>query len=162
MSSKEFTTFFLYQNIKKKKILIPRENELVIGRSRLTNIKDRRLSRNHLKVFAPKNTQNKIIIEHVGSNSSILNGNVIKRGFVGSLWPGEKVELLEGKHEFTLIMEKNEPNSKATQHKNHWSNGLLQSMNDPNMVWYQDDKICRINNLILYSLYTIFHNNNNT
>lgn len=144
MSSKEFTTFFLCQTIKKKKILIPRGKDIIIGRSRLTNIKDRRLSKNHLKVFVPKSSQNKIIVEHIGSNSSILNGNVIKRGFVGNLLPGEKIELLEGKHEFKLIMEKNESNSKAPPSKNHWSNGLLQSMNDPNMVWYQDDKICII------------------
>ena len=69
---------------------------------------------------------------------------------------GDKIQLLEGKHEFTLIMEENEANSKPKQHTNHWSNGLLQSMNDPNMIWFQDDRICIIKDKYPKSKYHFF------
>ena len=54
MSNRSEASFSLYQNDKNRKLPVPIGKEIVIGRSRLTGIKDRRVSRNHLKVLAPK------------------------------------------------------------------------------------------------------------
>ena len=85
---------------------------------------------------------------------STLNDAVIKKGFIGSIKPGDTLELLKGKYQFELMMEQEDqkesksPYSSTTKVHNtpthHWSNGLLQSMNDPDMVWYKNDSICII------------------
>ena len=134
--------FFLYQTKENFKIPL-NAGANFIGRSPLTRIKDRRLSRNHLKIEVP-NTPSKIVkLEHIGSNLSMLNGNAIRKGFAGTLKPGASIELLTGKYEYRLVMEENRT-SRTAIHHNHWSSGLLKSMKDPNLICYEDEQICII------------------
>ena len=145
MSDKGHPRIFLYQGTHKRKLVLPIGQEVFVGRSPFTGIKDRRLSRKHLKVFVPKhNVQNEVVVEHVGSNLSTINGKIIRTGFIGAISPGDKFELLEGKYEFELVMEENSTKQRTPELNKHWSSGLLHSMNDPNMVWYQDNNICII------------------
>ena len=143
MSNKGFNSFYLLQTNGKSKLSLPVGNSISVGRSALTQIKDRRLSRNHLKIFVSKKTDRKVTIEHVGSNCSTLNGKIIKKGFVGPALLNSKIELLQGKYEYKLVMEENYVTS-TNETLKHWSNGLLQSMNDPNMVTFEDAEICII------------------
>ena len=143
MSVNSIKKLVLIQTIGGMRIPINAGDHIILGRSRLTKIKDKRLSKRHLKLV-PSINKNSMTIEHIGRNFSTLKGVLIKPGFVGSLSAGDKFELLEGKHEFQLVMETENNNPSLLKPNNHWSNGLLQSMNDPNMIWYQNEDICII------------------
>ena len=134
--------FFLYQTKENSKIPL-NAGANFIGRSPLTRIKDRRLSRNHLKIEVPNTPSKNVKLEHIGSNLSILNGRAIRKGFAGSIKLGASIELLKGKYEYRLVMEENKTSLTAIHH-NHWSSGLLKSMKDPNLICYEDEQICII------------------
>ena len=134
--------FFLYQTKENSRIPL-NAGANFIGRSPLTRIKDRRLSRNHLKIEVPNTPSKSVKLEHIGSNLSMLNGSAIRKGFAGSLKPGASIELLTGKYEYRLVMEENRT-SRTAIHHNHWSSGLLKSMKDPNLICYEDEQICII------------------
>ena len=143
MSSNSKRELFLVQTNGGMKIPIINGGQIILGRSRLTKIKDKRLSKHHLKLVSAE-TKNTLSIQHIGKNSSTVKGSVIRHGFVGTIAPGDKLELLEGKHEFQLVMNEDVEKSVTAKPSNHWSNGLFQSMNDPNMIWYKNDEICII------------------
>ena len=127
---------FVLQSINGKLPNIPlNEKCVVIGRSPKTSITDRRLSKRHLKITSDAKKK-EAVIEIVGQNRSILNGTVLSKGQSKVCYPGDKIELLEGDHKYELKME--------TSNYHHWSQGLYASMEDPEMVVFQDDVICII------------------
>ena len=151
MSNNSIGKLVLVQQNGGKKLPLTAGSMIILGRSRITQIKDTRLSKKHLKlVLTPTG---RVTIEHIGKNPSTIKGVVAQPGFVGSLSPGDKLELLEGKHEFELVMEKSEARKEAVKLNNHWSNGLIQSMNDPNLIWYQNDDICIIKDKFPKAMY---------
>ena len=113
------------------------DQPIVIGRSPLTTITDRRLSKKQLKI-TPYMKKKEVMIEVCGQNKSKLNECVLSQGQSKIAYPGDKIELLEDVHEYKLELEM------TNHHKRHWSQGLYASMEDPDLLVFQDEVLCVI------------------
>ena len=71
MSSNSKRELFLVQTNGGMKIPIINGGQIILGRSRLTKIKDKRLSKHHLKLVSTV-TKNTLSIQHIGKNSSTV------------------------------------------------------------------------------------------
>ena len=113
------------------------DQPIVIGRSPLTTITDRRLSKKQLKI-TPYMKKKEVMIEVCGQNKSKLNECVLSQGQSKIAYPGDKIELLEDVHEYKLELEM------TNHHTRHWSQGLYASMEDPDLLVFQDEVLCVI------------------
>ena len=120
---------------------------IVIGRSPLTKITNTRVSRKHLK-FTANLSKSQVHVENIGQNSSKINGSkALKKNQSTVLKPGDKIEILEGLFEHELIregkktMESVIPRPQPNIHPNHWSQGLYASMNDKEMIVFENETI---------------------
>ena len=113
-----------------------------IGRSLQTKITDSRLSRNHIRLTANV-SKKQVFCQIIGSNRSILNQKrPLKKYDTAVLKSGDKLELLEDKFEYVVLLESRE--SMNSKFSNHWSQGLYASMNDKDLLVYNDDEVCII------------------
>ena len=136
-------------------IELPDLSPMTIGRNVQSQITNSRLSRKHLKLTA--NVEKKQVkCEVIGANSSRINeSKILKKSDKAVLQSGDKIELLEGLFEYMVVLEKSESQKKTNMdpvphlppvqvHKNHWSQALYASMNDPELLVYKDDLLCVI------------------
>jgi len=142
-------------------IVLPPGQEVVLGRGPLTKVKDSRVSRQQMVLVA---TEEKVIVRQKGYNHSIVGGAPLRAGQERVLPPGDSLYLLEGQHQFKLMVVKNSDSdrvsdsvgdrsrvSEKVENKNtetvekklskssHWSQGLLSSMTDPELVIHSND-----------------------
>ena len=113
------------------------EQPIVIGRSPMTGIVDRRLSKKQLKI-TPNPKKKELLIEVCGQNKSKLNECVLRHGQTKTAYPGDTIELLEDLHRYKVDIEM------SNQHHRHWSQGLYASMEDPELLVFQDELLCVI------------------
>ena len=126
-------------------IELPNLVHVFIGRSPKTKIQDLRLSKSHLKLVA-NSEKNLVKCTILGQNPSKINGKIAKQGEIVMLKSGDKIELLEGlyEHEIVMIETKEKTVQSSNLHKNHWSQALYNSMEDPEMLIFKSDTICII------------------
>ena len=148
-------------------ILLPHGENIIIGRGPLTEIKNSRLSRHQLK-FSSDYQSRTAIVTRVGSNVSVVCGDELEKGARRVIVIGDRVELLKGEYEYVLAQNDSDegqdngkrsgfkpegqisppPASKAVPiipHTNHWSQGLLAAMSDPDLQLFEDERIVIIN-----------------
>ena len=82
------------------------EQPIVIGRSPVTGIVDRRLSKKHLKI-TPNPKKKELLVEVCGQNKSKLNECVLRHGQSQTAYPGDTIELSEDLHPNNIL-----PNNK--------------------------------------------------
>ena len=80
-------------------------------------------------------------LTHIGQNQSVVQDKLAGNGFSKLLKAGDTFELLQGKFKYRLTMEAQEM---ATTSSNHWSQGLVASMNDPEAIVFEDEELCVI------------------
>ena len=82
-------------------------------------------------------------LTHIGQNQSVVQDKLASKGFSKLLKAGDTFELLQGKFKYRLTTES--PQEKmATTSSNHWSQGLVASMEDPEAVVFEDKELCVI------------------
>ena len=132
-------------------IQLEHDTPLVLGRGPLTTITDSRLSRNHVEVHL---SGREIILKQLGHNHSIVLEKPLIKGEQRKLNPGETFRLLNNQYEFKFI--ENIPSnnelvmgnavrpSSSIVSSSHWSQGLLASMHNPDLVIHSDDCLVTI------------------
>ena len=146
-------------------IFLPHGENVIVGRNRLCQIKNSRLSRHHLRLSADYQSRS-ASVTRIGGNASIVCGTELVKGAPRLMAIGDKIELLEGEYAYVLAMvddseserrqnggatggsKRAEPISPPTPkpapiipHTNHWSQGLLAAMSDPSLQLYEDDRV---------------------
>ncbi len=135
------------KSARRKDIVIPNGETLIVGRSPITGIKNTRVSKRHLKLTS---TDKGVICEAIGSNRAFVNGQPLVQFDKKLLLNKEVLNLIEGELEYQLIMdEKNENTATPGKepkmvHSNHWSQGLFRAMEDPELKVLDDEKVCVI------------------
>jgi len=134
-------------------ILLKPGIEVILGRGPITGITDSRLSRRHVRVVLEKDFS--VSVTQLGPNHSRVNGQDLILGSKSHLQQGQTIELLEGVHQFKVLssvsqteeMSKVSPNAErkpknqTKPNSAHWSQGLLASMNDPEMVIFSTENL---------------------
>ena len=146
-------------------ILLPHGENVIVGRGPLTRVKNSRLSRHQLKFTADYQSRS-ASVTRIGGNASVACGVELVKGAPRLIAIGDKIELLEGEYAYVLAMDDSEgkqnsdrggskrsestspPTSKPAPiipHTNHWSQGLMAAMSDPDLQLFEDDRIVIIN-----------------
>ena len=148
-------------------ILLPHGENVIVGRGPLTRVKNSRLSRHQLKFTADYQSRC-VSVTRIGGNASVACGMELVKGATRLIAIGDKIELLEGEYAYVLAMDDSEsegkqnsdkrgskrseqmspPTSKPAPiipHTNHWSQGLMAAMSDPDLQLFEDDRIVIIN-----------------
>lgn len=87
-----------------KRINLPHEKPVMIGRNEETGITDLHVSRNHLECTADLNNS-KVLVKTLGKSHSGCNGYALLQGETYSLKHGDTIEVRLGFHEFDVIFE---------------------------------------------------------
>ena len=145
------TEFYLQSFSKNTKDIPINKNEIIIGRSPITKIKDSKVSRKHLKLILQDSG---ILVHQIGANHSLVDGMILSKGQTAVVSQGSEISFLKNAFKYQ-VMAKNQSTksdgssgsaSKLTEANNgkpsnHWSSGLLSSMNDPSLAIYSDNQI---------------------
>ena len=158
-------TFTLFlRNLRGGPDILLRDGEkVIVGRGPLTRIKNSRLSRHQLKFTA--DYQARIAsVTRVGGNASLVCGVELVKGAPRLIAVGDEIELLDGEYAYALALNDSESEGKQNSqtggfkreeqmspptpkpapiipHTNHWSQGLLAAMSDPDLQLFEDDRI---------------------
>lgn len=134
---------FVIRCVKKshKDIDLPHLVPVFVGRSHVTQIKDPRLSRKHVKLIANLSLR-QVQCTLIGHNSlKVASQNkILKRNDTINLNPGDKIELLEGLYEHVIVLVTS-TTPEMSVHKNHWSQALYASMQNKDLLVYEDDTV---------------------
>eukprot|EP00092_Neocalanus_flemingeri_P040217 GFUD01043805.1.p1 GENE.GFUD01043805.1~~GFUD01043805.1.p1 ORF type:complete len:323 (+),score=116.23 GFUD01043805.1:60-1028(+) len=129
-------------------ILLLPGKKVVLGRGPLTTIKDSRVSRQQMTV---EWSGGEVVVRQVGHNHSMVAGEPLAAGEWRVMQPAESLDMLEGQYQFKLVEDKSNMNSNEENERknvettniakrsskpssNHWSQGLLSSMEDPDLL----------------------------
>lgn len=107
-----------------KRISLPHEQPVMIGRNEETGLTDVHVSRNHLQCTANV-TDGKVLVKTLGKSYSGCNGYALMRNEVYRLKHGDIIEVRLGFHEFEIIFESVESSGDAPLVKKHKRMELL-------------------------------------
>ncbi|RZB94430.1 PNK3P, AAA 33, and/or Zeta toxin domain containing protein [Asbolus verrucosus] len=98
-----------------KRINLPHQKPVMIGRNEETGITDLHVSRNHLECTADIDSS-QVLVKTLGKSHSGCNGYALMQGETYTLKHGDRIEVRLGFHEFDIIFESpdedNEPKPK--------------------------------------------------
>ncbi|EFA06186.1 Bifunctional polynucleotide phosphatase/kinase-like Protein [Tribolium castaneum] len=87
-----------------KRITLPHQKPVIIGRNEETGITDLHVSRNHLECTADLDTS-KVLVKTLGKSYSGCNGYALMQNETYTLKHGDRIEVRLGFHEFDIIFE---------------------------------------------------------
>ena len=146
-------------------IVLPPGKDVTLGRGPLTTIKDSRVSREQMVVVV---SDGKMVVKQKGPNHSVVSGSALCAGEEMIVNPGDSLYMVEGQYQFTLIearktgemligdRDSGRGDQEGTRNKEsenmkknivkpgHWSQGLLSSMTDPDLVVHSNSHIVSI------------------
>lgn len=107
-----------------KRISLPHEQPVMIGRNEETGLTDIHVSRNHLQCTADV-TDGKVLVKALGKSYSGCNGYALMRNEVYKLKHGDILEVRLGYHEFEIVFESVESSGDGPLAKKHKRMELL-------------------------------------
>eukprot|EP00057_Strongylocentrotus_purpuratus_P019174 XP_011673648.1 PREDICTED: bifunctional polynucleotide phosphatase/kinase isoform X1 [Strongylocentrotus purpuratus] len=92
---------------------VPRDQTIVLGRSPVTGITDKKLSRQHVEVTAAYSSQT-LTVKQIGPNAACFHGNELQKGATVKLSKDDCFELLQGKYEYSVYFSDTQSESPGT------------------------------------------------
>ncbi|XP_041455017.1 bifunctional polynucleotide phosphatase/kinase-like [Lytechinus variegatus] len=92
---------------------VPRDQPTILGRSPVTGITEKKLSRQHVEVTANYSSQT-LTVKQLGPNAACYQGEELQKGATVKLSNGDCFELLKGKFEYSVHFSNTETSTPST------------------------------------------------